>query len=113
MFYPLECGLDQESLPQEVQRLESSDLLGDQARQALGYKQVLEHLAGACSLEGAFEQTKILTRRFAKAQRTWLKRFSGTHWLPADTLTTVQLAQQAAQCINAAIESWQTAPKTT
>ena len=46
-----------------------------QAAEALGYKQLLEHLRGDCDLEHAVERIKILTRRYAKAQRTWLKRF--------------------------------------
>ncbi|MCC7408630.1 MAG: tRNA (adenosine(37)-N6)-dimethylallyltransferase MiaA [Phycisphaeraceae bacterium] len=69
------------SLQDETRDLESAGLLGTQARQALGYKQVLDHLAGRCTLEEAYEQTKIQTRQFAKRQRTWLKRFRGVHWL--------------------------------
>lgn len=72
-----------ESLPEETARLERAELLGPQAREALGYKQVLEHLAGRCTLEEAFEKTKILTRRLAKTQRTWFKRFAGVKWLAA------------------------------
>lgn len=76
-----------ESLPEEAARLERAGLLGPQAREALGYKQVLEHLAGRCTLEEAFEKTKILTRRLAKTQRTWLKRFTGVRWLAAERLS--------------------------
>lgn len=61
-------------LVDEVRRL--SPRLGVQAREALGYKQVLDALAGSMSLEEAFEQIKIETRRFAKNQRTWLRRLS-------------------------------------
>ncbi len=98
MFHPPE---DQtvwpwtESLPDETQRLEDAGLLGDQAREALGYKQVLEHFAGKYSLSDAQEKTKILTRRFAKQQRTWLKRFMGVHWLQADHGDAVKLTEQA------------------
>lgn len=45
-----------------------------QAREALGYKQLLAHLEGRMPLEDAVEQIKIDTRHFAKAQRTWLRR---------------------------------------
>ena len=41
------------------------------------------------------ERVKIETRRFAKAQRTWLKRFRGVHWLDADAATPEALAQAA------------------
>ena len=46
-----------------------------QASEALGYKQILHHLDGNCTLDEAIERIKILTRRYAKQQRTWLKRF--------------------------------------
>jgi tRNA dimethylallyltransferase len=60
-------------LLEEVQLLQNE--LCPQATEALGYKQLLGHLNGDCDLEHAVERIKILTRRYAKAQRTWLKRF--------------------------------------
>ena len=100
MFYPdqVEAELaaqycrSAENLPQEVQRLTEGGLLGPQAREALGYKQISQHLEGQCTLEEAFEATKIQTRRFAKQQRTWLRRFRGVHWLKAATLSLDQCA---------------------
>lgn len=82
-----------ESLPDEVRRLVAEGRLvpGAQAAEALGYKQVLaalfpEQFPVAAdplikNLDDAFERTKILTRRFAKQQRTWLKRFHGARWI--------------------------------
>lgn len=61
-------------LVEEVQSL--LPRLGEQSRQALGYKQIAQALAGKISLEQAIEQIKIETRRFAKNQRTWLKRLA-------------------------------------
>ncbi|MEL6310839.1 MAG: tRNA (adenosine(37)-N6)-dimethylallyltransferase MiaA [Pseudomonadota bacterium] len=55
-----------------------ADRLGPTAREALGTKQVLRHLVGACTLDEAIEQTKIETRRFAKNQRTWMRRLAAT-----------------------------------
>ncbi len=98
MFYPEDSGV--ESLPDEVRRLESNGRLGPQAREALGYKQVLEHLQGHCSMEEAFERTKILTRRFAKTQRTWLRRYRGIHWLDAAALTPQALAHEAGRIVS-------------
>ncbi|MDP6693532.1 MAG: tRNA (adenosine(37)-N6)-dimethylallyltransferase MiaA [Phycisphaerales bacterium] len=57
----------------EVKALQND--LGPQASEALGYKQLLSHLQGECDLEHSIERIKILTRRYAKAQRTWLRRF--------------------------------------
>ena len=81
-----------ESLPDEVVQASSPRPAGAiQAAQALGYKQVIDYLQGLCTLEEAYEKTKILTRRFAKTQRTWLKRFRGTQWFPttADNLPSL------------------------
>lgn len=60
----------------EVRSLHERGLFGPQAREALGYKQLLAHLRGECPLEDAVEKIKIETRRFAKNQRTWLRRLS-------------------------------------
>ena len=50
-------------------------------RQAVGYAEIIAHLAGELSLAEAVERIKINTRQFAKAQRTWSKRFRSTRWL--------------------------------
>ncbi len=55
-----------------------ADRLGPTAREALGTKQLLRHLAGEWTLEEAVEQIKIETRRFAKNQRTWMRRLAAT-----------------------------------
>jgi tRNA dimethylallyltransferase len=84
-----------ESLPDETRRLYEAGLLGEQAREALGYKQIIEHLEGHMTLEEAFERTKVLTRRFAKQQRTWLRRFQQVSWLPAEAMSPAEMAQRA------------------
>ena len=60
-------------LLEEVEALKGQ--LGQQASEALGYKQLLAHFLGECTVEEAHERIKILTRRYAKQQRTWLRRF--------------------------------------
>lgn len=62
----------------------------NQAGQALGYKQLIAHFQGRCTLDEALERTKIETRRFAKNQRTWLKRLRttpGSIWIDATSGT--------------------------
>jgi len=92
-----------ESLPDEVARLDAANLLGTQAREALGYKQLLalHHPDDPAladpkikNLEDAFERTKILTRRFGKQQRTWMRRYRDVHWIdmPADDPLATALA---------------------
>lgn len=55
--------------------------MSEQARQALGYAQIIKHLAGEMSLPNAIEEIKITTRQFAKHQRTWFRKFPTTQWL--------------------------------
>ena len=47
--------------------------MGRTARQGLGYKEVLEHLAGECTVEEAIDQLQRRTRQFAKRQHTWFR----------------------------------------
>jgi len=54
--------------------------LSDQAAQAVGYAEMIDHLRGACSLAEAVERIKINTRRLAKKQRTWHRRFRDVTW---------------------------------
>jgi tRNA dimethylallyltransferase len=49
--------------------------------QALGYRQVVEHLQGRRSLAETIELVKIRTRQFAKRQMTWFKRQMNLEWL--------------------------------
>lgn len=55
--------------------------LSTAAGQALGYAAIIDHLRGRTALADAVEMIKINTRRFAKAQRTWFKRFRETDWI--------------------------------
>ena len=44
------------------------------AFQAIGYRQLLRHLRGGCSLEEAMADTIRATRQYAKRQQTWFRR---------------------------------------
>ncbi len=61
-------------LLEEARGLWQSGRLGPQAREALGYKQLIPVFEGARTLEEAVERIKVDTRRFAKSQRTWIRR---------------------------------------
>lgn len=71
-------GMMERGLLEETRRLFEAGRLGPQAREALGYKQLVQHLVGDISLDEGIEQIKIETRRFAKNQRTWLRRLRTT-----------------------------------
>ena len=51
------------------------------AMQAIGYRQVVEHLRGERDLAATIELVKIRTRQFAKRQLTWFRRHGNCAWL--------------------------------
>ena len=62
-------------LVEETQALLSRGLTENRvAMQAIGYRQVVEHLGGERSLSETIELVKIRTRQFAKRQMTWFRR---------------------------------------
>jgi len=72
-------------LVDEVKALLAEDRpLSKQARCAIGYAEIIEHLTGRMSLEGAVELIKKNTRRLAKGQRTWFKTFKNVNWLDVE-----------------------------
>ncbi|MBH57113.1 MAG: tRNA (adenosine(37)-N6)-dimethylallyltransferase MiaA [Planctomycetaceae bacterium] len=63
-------------LVREVQQLlESYQELGRTALQAVGYREVLEHLKGERDLDETMQQVVYHTRRFARRQETWFRGF--------------------------------------
>lgn len=54
------------------------------ARQALGYRQILEHLEGGCGLEEAVNAAVVATRRFARRQERWFRRDPRLTWMDAE-----------------------------
>ena len=62
--------------------------LSQQARCAIGYAEIIEHLEGRLSLDEAVEQVKKNTRRLAKGQRTWFKTFRNVQWIDVESEET-------------------------
>ena len=52
--------------------------------QALGYKQLIQHLSGQCSVDEAIQQIKRATRHYAKRQLTWFRGDPEFFWLHAE-----------------------------
>lgn len=72
-----------EGLVDEVNSLlAAGKRLGRTARQALGYREVLEHLEGHRDLAATIDLVKTRTRQFAKRQLTWFRSLSECRWLP-------------------------------
>lgn len=51
------------------------------AMQGLGYKEVVEYLEGQATYEEMIEKIKIESRRYAKRQLTWFRKYENLTWL--------------------------------
>lgn len=56
---------------------------GKTASRAIGYAQALAQLAGRMSETEAVAETQALTRRYARRQVSWFKRYPGIEWIDA------------------------------
>ena len=76
-----EAGLVEETRGLLEQGLEANPT----AMQAIGYRQVVEHLREERPLDETVELIKVRTRQFAKRQRTWFR-----HQLPGEVVNLTQ-----------------------
>ncbi len=89
-------------LIEETRRLLEQGLESNRtAMQAIGYRQVVEHLRGESSRMEAIEWVKVRTRQFAKRQLTWFRGQLDLDWIevPRDeaaTVTAQRLAERLA-----------------
>lgn len=74
-----------DGLLDEVERLRPLGIeRGVTASRAIGYAQAIAELRGELTREEAIAQTQQLTRRYARRQVSWFKRYPGIHWLDYD-----------------------------
>ncbi len=66
------------------------------AFKGLGYKEIIGYLEGAYSLEEAMDILKRDTRRYAKRQLTWFRRYENIHWY---NLSNYDSCENLAECI--------------
>ncbi|MFM2438778.1 MAG: tRNA ((37)-N6)-dimethylallyltransferase MiaA [Actinomycetota bacterium] len=67
------------------------------AAYALGYRQVLDFLAGGCTEDEARTATVRGTRKFARRQESWFRRDDRTVWVEAQAADTGRCAQLAVE----------------
>lgn len=82
---------------EEVERLRRAPM-GRQASEAVGYRELSAVLEGSTTLEDAVEAIKIRSRKYAKQQRTWLRRFRAmprSLWLAAEDRSPTDLLEEA------------------
>ena len=56
------------------------------AKKALGYSQIMNYLNGECDEEFAKQDTKRVTRAYARRQETWFSRDDRIKWLAPDSM---------------------------
>ncbi len=75
----------EQGLLEEVTSLKEKGYhIGQVSMQGLGYRQLLKHLDGECSLDEAKYTIQLETRHFAKRQLTWFRREDSVIWLNKD-----------------------------
>lgn len=87
----------EQGLLAEVRALHESASLGRTAAQALGYKEMVDHLEGRCSIDEAVETIIVRTRQFAVRQDRWFRRDPRVRWIDieSDSLEALPVVQQA------------------
>jgi len=66
--------------------------MGVTASRAIGYSQAIAEIEGRITAAEAIDQTSALTRRYARRQVGWFRRYPGTTWLDSDDPTRVAAA---------------------
>ncbi len=75
-------GMWDAGLLDEVRRLRAHGLeSGPTAARAIGYAQALDELDGLLTRAEAIAQTQALTRRYARRQVSWFRRYDGLTWV--------------------------------
>lgn len=64
---------------------------GVTARRAIGYAQALAQLRGEKTQAEAIAETQALTRRYARRQVSWFRRYDGLQWVDARTVDAAAL----------------------
>ena len=75
--------------------------LSPTARQALGYKELLDHLDGLATLDEAVEAIVTRTRRLATRQERWFRRDPRIRWIDIDPAAADPLAEVRATVVDA------------
>jgi len=93
----------------EVRTLYNAGMLKDNyiAAQAIGYKEFLPYFSGEAAPEECADQVRLSSRRYAKRQLTWFRRYKDALWLyPDEAGESLASAESlAAQAVSAMKET--------
>ena len=87
LYNRINCRVDimmEQGLVEEVKNILKKYDTFPTAMQGLGYKEVVQYLNGECTKEEMVEKIKQETRRYAKRQMTWFRKYKQTIWLNAE-----------------------------
>lgn len=85
----------QRGLVNEVENLINKGMKNDStAMQAIGYKEIAEHLSGSCSLKDAIDRIKQATRNYAKRQVTWFKKYKDAVQINVQGRSAPEIAEE-------------------
>ena len=95
----------EDGLVGEVRKLMDMGLTKDNVSiHGIGYKEIIDHLTGNCTLDEAIYRIKRESRHFAKRQMTWFRREKDVIWLDLekddDVLTTIMYELKRKGIIN-------------
>ena len=97
LYARIDARVDQmvrDGLVDEVRLLAQHGLSADHtAGQAIGYKEILQALAGELSLDDAIELIKRRSRRYAKRQLSWFRHDVRVRWINLDELDLAQASE--------------------
>ncbi len=81
-------------LVDEVKNLMAQGLTTEhQSMKAIGYRQIISYLTGNISLDEAVDLIKRDSRRYAKRQFTWFKKYKDAKWLDVNLYSTEKLTE--------------------
>jgi tRNA dimethylallyltransferase len=90
------AGMIEAGLLQEARDLRERGYASTlRSMQAIGYRHMMPVVDGADTLESALEVMSRDTRRFARRQRTWLRKVPGVRWLDPEDLRPIFDAVEA------------------
>lgn len=83
-----------EGLIEEVQELLKKYKEFPTAMQGLGYKETVQYLEGNLTKDEMIDKIKQETRRYAKRQLTWFRRYKNAIWLDAENLDNANIIME-------------------
>lgn len=85
-------------LIEETQRILNEGYSPDlQSLKTVGYREVISYLSGSLSKDQMIKDIKTQTRRYAKRQITWFRRWPFIQWLNAENLSVSQIVARIKQ----------------